>query len=126
MAQAAADFNTVLERSLATLPANERVLIPLYEAYRLSSKALLGVLNQPRTPDDAVRVLEDEMDRLNDLACAVAIKLSHLPSIDEYSRESYLETMVSHVFYSGGNAADALEAMVKAGALPTTKNKHAH
>src|SRR5436190_2172999 len=102
MAQAETDFSTILENSLATLPADEAVLIPLYDAYRLAAEVLMGIFNQPRAQTEALEaILEGEIERMNDHACAVAVKLSHLRSVSSCCRDSYVQTMVSHAFFTG-------------------------
>jgi hypothetical protein len=126
MAQAEVDFSTILEHSLATLPSDESVLIPLYEAYRASGEALMAVLNKPRTNGAAAEVLEDDIERANSYACAIAVKLSHLSSVTEFWRETYLEVMLSHVFFTGGDASDVLGVLAKATALPVTEPRTAH
>ena len=120
------DFNKILELSLATLPSDEKILIPLYEAYRAAGDALMGIMNMPRISKEPAGIIEDEIERMNNLACAVAVKLEHLASIDSSWREMYLEQMLSHVFFIGGGAAGALEVVAKASVLPVTKRKIPH
>jgi hypothetical protein len=120
------DFAALLEHELAILPSDEKTLIPLYEAYRAASAALMGILNMPRTSKDPAGIIEDEIQRMDDHACAIAVKLSHLSSIDSYWREMYLEQMLSHCFFTGGGYPDALEVIAKATALPVTERKIAY
>lgn len=123
MAQAGTDFSTILENSLASLPADAAVLIPLYEAYRAAHDVMLGVLNMPRTNGRGADILEDEIDLMSSRACAVAVKLSGLSSVDGFWQDLYLETMMSHVFFIGG---DPLEALAKASAVRVAKQETAH
>jgi hypothetical protein len=44
--------------------------------------------------------------------------LSQLSSIKNCWRDRFIETMMSHVFFVGGNAGDALSVQTAAGALP--------
>jgi hypothetical protein len=113
------DFNVFLEKYLATLPSDETVLIPLYEGYRASSEALLAVLNKPKTQGLAAALIQDEIQRADDHACAIAVKLSQLTSV--YWSELYLETMLSHNFYVGGGSREALEVIAKFSALRITE-----
>jgi hypothetical protein len=118
------NFETTLKRYLSSLPTDESVLIPLYEAYRAASAAMLGILNRPRVTRAAVEVIESEIERMDDRASAVAAKLSQLTSIADFWRESYLEVMLSHVFFSG--AGNASEVLAKASALPVIERETAN
>jgi hypothetical protein len=123
MAQAGTDFNTILGQSLATLPSDASILIPLYEAYRAAHDAMLGVLNMPRTNGAGADILEDEIDLMSSRACAVAVKLSGLTTVDGFWRDLYIETMMSHVFFIGD---DPLQALAKASAVPVDEQETAH
>jgi len=65
-----------------------------------------------------VRAVLYEQERARSRAEAIAVKLSQLTSIGSFWTETTQETMVSHCFYSGGDAADALQVLAKAHALP--------
>jgi hypothetical protein len=113
-------FDDFLQRQLAVLPADAAVLIPLYEGYRAIDRALSAVFNMPRAKG-ARDLLEDESERASDYACAIAVKLGQLTSVPSYWTEMYLETMLSHSFYTGGNAKDAQSVITKAKALRVTE-----
>jgi len=117
MVEPQTDFSVRMASFVNGLPPDESVLIPLYEAYRAGYEALIGVHNQPRVQGLAAQIIESESLRVIDFACAVAVKLSQLASIADRWREPYIETMVSHVFFVGGNAGDAQNALTAAGAL---------
>ena len=111
-------FNIFLEQYLATLPSDASALIPLYEAYRASAEALHAVLDKPRTRGLATNLIEDEIERANDHACAIAVKLSQLTSVTELWSGPYLETMLSHNFFIGDDSSESLTAVIaKAKAL---------
>lgn len=118
-------FDVFLKTQLAALPADEAVLLPLYAAYRGAAEALQAEFNKPRTTGLAADRLEDEIDRANDYACAIAVKLSRLKSVTKRWRGLYLETMVSHSFFIGGDATTAETAIEMAAALPV-REKSSH
>ena len=115
------DFNAFLEKDLTMLPADAAALIPLYEAYRASEVALRAVLNEPRTQRLAADLIEDEIMRADDHACAIAVKLSQLTSVPEFWSGPYLETMLSHNFFVGDDSSEALEIIAKFNALRITE-----
>jgi len=100
------------------LPIDEAVLIPLYEAYRAANDTLLAVNKQPHVQGLAAEIIASESERAADFACAVALKLSQLSSIEGRWRERFIETMLSHAFFVGGNATVALSAQTAASDLP--------
>ena len=100
------------------LPLDEAVLIPLYEAYRAANDMLLAVNKQPHVQGLAAKIIASESERAVDFACAVALKLRQLSSIECRWRDRFIETMLSHAFFVGGNAADALNAQTTASDLP--------
>jgi hypothetical protein len=118
MVEPQTDFSVRMASFVNGLPTEESVLIPLYEAYRAAYAALISVHNQPRVQGLAADIIESESVRVIDFACVVAVKLSQLASITDRWREPYIETMVSHVFFVGGNARDAQNALMAARALP--------
>lgn len=95
------------------LPADEAVLIPLYEAYRAADKAMQGIFNMPRCGNRAGDMIEEEQERARGYRNAIALKLSQLTSIKEFWTELYLETMLSHCFECGGGASEAAEVIAK-------------
>ncbi len=106
-----------LEKALAELPADEAVLIPLYEGYRAIDEALTGVRNKPRCQTPASGLIEDEQERARNYTNAIIVKLSQLTSIKSFWTELYLDTMLSHNFYTGGGATEALEVIAAFNAL---------
>ena len=101
-----------------SLPADEAVLIPLYRAYRAASEALVGVHNQPCFANElALQMIDEEHERACDHACAVAEKLRGLTSLERSQRESYIEVMLSHLFFTGGDESDVLRTLAAAMAL---------
>jgi hypothetical protein len=112
-------LDAATEAVIADLPAaGEDELIVLYKAYRIASEALNGIFNRPRTAGLAADIIEDEIERCDRLACAIAERLGQLDSVSNYKRPDYIETMTSHVFYCGGNADEAMEVIAKAMATP--------
>ena len=101
---------------IAELPADEEVLIPLYDAFRAMDRALQSVHNMPRSAG-AHGPIFAEQERARARAEAIAVKLSQLTAIGSFWPEIYSATMVSHCFYRGGDAADALQVLAKANAL---------
>lgn len=105
---------------LDNLPADEAVLIPLYEAYRRTGEALLGVLNKPRSLA-ADHLIDMEIDRTHDAMTIIASKLEKLPKINWYWREMYVETMSAYAFSIGENSNQVLNVMAKAAAVPVAR-----
>ena len=106
------------------LPSDEAVLIPLYDAYRAASEALLGILNQPRVEIwGAADLIDAEIERADGCACAVATKLSRLKSIKGSQRQNFIETMLSHRLHCGFDESEVLEILAAALALPITEEK---
>jgi hypothetical protein len=118
MAEPQTDFSLRMASFVGGLPADEAVLIPLYEAYRAANDTLISVHKQPHVQGVAADIIASESERVADFACAVAAKLSQLSSIKDCWRERFIETVVSHVFFVGGNASDALRVQTAASALP--------
>ena len=100
------------------LPLDEAVLIPLYEAYRAANDMLLAVNKQPHLQGLAAEIIASESERAADFACAVAFKLRQLSSIEDRWRERFIETMLSHAFFVGSTATEALRAQTAASDLP--------
>jgi len=105
------------EHSHAKIHAtDEEVLIPLYDAFRAMDRALQSVQNMPRSAG--------AHGPIRRTGASTVPRGSHrrqtLPAdVDrELLDRDYQETMVSHCFYSGGDAADALQVLAKAHALP--------
>jgi hypothetical protein len=120
------DFNAFLDKTLPQLPADAAVLIPLYEAYRAAGAAMMSVFNKPRAGDDASEFIWGDIEKMNDSACAVAVKLSQLTSVSDHWRDSYLETMLSHNFFVGDDSSAALEVIAKFNALRVTETPTSH
>src|SRR5271165_5477962 len=112
------DFRLRMASFIEGLPLDEAVLIPLYEAYRAANDTLCAVNKQPHVQGLAADIIASESERVADFACAVAVKLSQLSSIKDSWRERFIETAMSHVFFVGGNAREALSARTAADALP--------
>src|SRR5271154_4078600 len=108
------DFTVRMASFVDGLPIDEAVLIPLYEAYRAANDTLLAVNKQPHVQGLAAEIIASESERAADFACAVALKLGQLSSIGDRWRERFIDTMLSHAFFVGGNAADALRAQTAA------------
>jgi hypothetical protein len=66
----------------------------------------------------AAALIDAKQERARNHADAIAAKLSQLPSIKSFWTELYLETMLSHHFYTGGDGDDALAVLAKAKSLP--------
>lgn len=114
------DYQTRVAPFFASLPADETILIPLYEAFRASSEALVGILNQPRFRNtEAEDRLDEEIERADDRACAIAEKLSQLSHIiSEEWRSAYVETIVSHALFCGANIDEILKSLTAARSVP--------
>jgi hypothetical protein len=98
------------------LPADEAVLIPLYDACRAARGALMGVANQPRSKA-AAGIIDDEWERMGILCEVIGKRLAEVTSVEEFWRNMYVETRVSHVYFCGGVSSDALNVLVHANAL---------
>jgi hypothetical protein len=61
------------------LPADEAVLIPLYEAYRSANDGFVSVNKKSQVQGLAVDIIASEGARLPDFACVVAMKLLNFP-----------------------------------------------
>jgi hypothetical protein len=103
-------------KSLKKLPDDEEVLIPLYQAYREINRGLQYIYNMPRSVG-ARDLINAEQERAHDRAEVIAAKLSQLTSIRSFWTEIYQETLISHVYYTGGNGDDAIRALAKASVL---------
>ena len=112
------NFRVRMASFVAGLPADEAVLIPLYEAYRSANDGLVSINKEPHVQGLAADIIASESARLTDFACVVGMKLCQLSSIKSRWREKLIETVVSHVFFVGGSASDALRAQTAARALP--------
>ena len=99
------------------LPADEAVLIPLYEAYRAANDMLVSLSKQDHIQGIAADIIASEGRRMSDFACAVAARLSQLSSIKDNWHQRFLDNLVSHVFFVGGSATDALRIQTAAKAL---------
>jgi hypothetical protein len=99
------------------LPADEAVLIPLYEAYRAANEALISIYNKPRVKDEACHLIGEECERISSLACAVADKLSQIKTVKSFWREMYAETLLSHVFFTGGGMKEVIKIAAAANAV---------
>ena len=119
-----APYNSTV--GIASLPADEAVLIPLYEAYRAISESLTAVMNKPRCGDDAANLLQEEQDRVDAMLCSIASKLTGITSVKWFWREMYAKTLLSHAFFSGGNMNDVLQVAAEANALPVVKDDTKH
>ena len=113
-----ANFSLRMASFIDGLPIDEAVLIPLYEAYRAANDTLLAVSKQPHVQGIAADIIAGESERLADFACAVAAKLSQLTSIEARWRERFIETALSHAFFIGGDAMEALSAQTAASNVP--------
>ena len=100
------------------LPADEAVLIPLYEAYRAANDTLVALSKQEHIQGMAADIIASEGQRMSDFACAVAARLSQLSSIKDKWHQRFLDNLVSHVFFVGGSACDALRVQTAARAFP--------
>jgi hypothetical protein len=112
------DFSVRMASFVDGLPVDESVLIPLYEAYRAANDTLLAVNKQPHVQGLAAEIIASESERATDFACAVALKLRQLSSIKDRWRERFIETMLSHAFFVGSNATEALREQTAASDLP--------
>jgi len=118
MLDAQTNFRVRMASFIDGLPSDEAVLIPLYEAYRAAHDTLTSLSKQKQIQGMAVDIIASESSRMSDFACAVATRLSQLPSIRESWRERFLESLVSHVFFVGGSASDALRVQAVARGIP--------
>jgi hypothetical protein len=118
MAQPQADFRFRMASFIEGLPADEAVLIPLYEAYRAANDTFFSLSKEEHIQGMAADIIASESQRMSDFACAVAARLSQLSSIKDYWHQRFLDTIVSHVFFVGGSAGDALRVQAAARTLP--------
>jgi hypothetical protein len=118
MAELQADFRVRMASFIEGLPADEAVLIPLYEAYRAANETFFSLSKQEHIQGMAADIIASESRRMSDFACAVAARLSRLSSIKDRWHQRFLDTLVSHVFFVGGSASDALRVQAAARSLP--------
>jgi hypothetical protein len=100
------------------LPHDEAILIPLYQTFRAISDAGQLFYNMPRTSDDAADLIEEEIQRADSLACAIAERLRALPSVKSFWQELLAEVLISHDFFTGANMNDVLNTAAYVSALP--------
>jgi hypothetical protein len=118
MAELQAHFRVRMASFIEGLPADEAVLIPLYEAYRAANDTFFSLSREEHIRGMAADIIASESRRMSDFACAVAARLSQLSSIQDYWHQRFLDTLISHVFFIGGSASDALRVQAAAKALP--------
>jgi hypothetical protein len=118
MSELQADFRFRMASFIEGLPADEAVLIPLYEAYRAANDTFFSLSKEEHIQGMAADIIASESRRMSDFACAVAARLSKLSSIRDHWHQRFLDTLISHVFFVGGNASDALRVQAAARALP--------
>jgi hypothetical protein len=105
MAEPQPDFRVRMASFIDGLPADEAVLIPLYEAYRAANDTLVALSKQEHIQGMAADIIASEGQRMSDFACAVAARLSQLSSIKDKWHQRFLDNLVSHVFSSAGALA---------------------
>jgi hypothetical protein len=118
MAETPTDVRHRMTSFVDSLPADEAVLIPLYEAYRAANDTLVGMGKQPHVQGLAADIIASESERAADFAKVIAVKLSQLSTIKESWRERFVDAAVSHVFFVGGDGVDALSIQKATRALP--------
>jgi len=118
MAETPTDVRHRMTSFVDGLPADEAVLIPLYEAYRAANDTLVSMGNQPHVQGLAADIIASESERAADFAKVIAGRLSQLSTIMENWRERFVDAAVSHVFFVGGDGVDALSTQKAARALP--------
>jgi hypothetical protein len=112
-------FKDKLPRLMAALPDSPEALICLYDAYRAAVDALVGIANQPRVErcEAAGNAIDDEVERISDLYCAVFEKLSRIRSINETDKPSYIQVMVGHALICGEGPREIAFALASASAV---------
>ena len=118
MAETPTDVRHRMTSFVDSLPVDEAVLIPLYDAYRAANDTFASMRKQHHVQGLAADIIASESERAADFAKAVAVKLSQLSSIKESWRERFVDAAVSHVFFVGGDGVDALSIQTAARALP--------
>ena len=111
-------FEARMAPFIAGLPDDELLLIDLYDAYRIAGDAMVGIYNRPRVDELGNGLLDEEIDRANDRACAVAEKLKHLSFVSDRWRDEYVRTMMSHAIFCGANIDDMLSYLTAARRVP--------
>ena len=110
-----------LQKELALLSAGNEVaaVLSLYDAYASMARAVLSIINQPRSAgvDD---LLEREEEQAWAKAYLVASVLKEMTPC-KHTAEAYLETLLSAAIQMGGNFAEAVAVAKDIGARFQTK-----